>query len=215
MKKLESSFKNMVIVLGCITIVAAGALGWINGLTAEPIRLAAIAKQEQAIRLVSPGYDNQPVQEKYELTDYEGNILTCFPIKKQGKILGVAIETFSMKGFNGEVRLMLGLRPDGVINNYEVLKQTETPGLGTQMTSWFKTEKNKQSILNKNPGKDKIWVAKDGGDIDAITAATITSRAFLDAVDRAYRAYMEHCGNVVDIVTTATIEEKEAQNEKE
>jgi electron transport complex protein RnfG len=215
MKKLKSSFKNMVLVLACITIVAALALGWVNELTSEPIRLAAIAKQEQAIRMVSPGFDNEPVQEQYELTDYEGNILTCFPIKKQGKLLGVAIETFSMKGFNGEVRLMLGLKPDGIINNYEVLKQTETPGLGTQMTYWFKTDKNNQSILNKDPGKEKVWVAKDGGDIDAITAATITSRAFLDAVDRAYRAYMEHSGNVVDVVTTATIEEKEAQNEEE
>lgn len=215
MKKLESSFKNMVLVLGGITIVAAAALGWVNGLTSEPIRLAAIAKQEKAIRIVSPEFDNQPVQEQYELSDYEGNRLVCFPIKKEGKLLGVAIETFSMKGFNGEVRLMLGLKPDGIINNYEVLKQSETPGLGTQMTYWFKTDKNKQSILNKDPGKDKVWVAKDGGDIDAITAATITSRAFLDAVDRAYRAYMEHGGTVVDVVTTATIEEKEAQNEEE
>jgi len=209
MKKLESSFKNMVLVLGSISIVAAAALGWINELTSEPIRLAAIARQEKAIRMVSPEFDNQPVEEQFELIDYEGNSLICFPVKKEGKLLGVAIETFSMKGFNGEVRLMLGLKPDGSINNYEVLKQSETPG--TQMTYWFKTDKNNQSILNKDPGKDKVWVDKDGGDIDAITAATITSRAFLDAVDRAYRAYMEHGGTVVDVVTTATIEEKEAQ----
>lgn len=215
MKKLESSFKNLVLVLAGITMLTAGLLAWVNKLTAEPIRLAAIAKQEQAIRLVSPDFDNQPVQEQYILIDYEDNELTCFPIKKQNELVGVAIETFSMKGFNGEIRLMLGLKIDGVIHNYEVLNQSETPGLGTQIVDWFKTDKNKQSIINKDPGTDKVWVSKDGGDIDAVTAATITSRAFLDAVDRAYRAYMEHRGMAVDVVTTATIEEREVQNEKE
>lgn len=215
MKKLESSFKNLVLVLAGITMLTAGLLAWVNKLTAEPIRLAAIAKQEQAIRLVSPDFDNQPVQEQYILIDYEDNELTCFPIKKQNELVGVAIETFSMKGFNGEIRLMLGLKIDGVIHNYEVLNQSETPGLGTQIVDWFKTDKNKQSIINKDPGIDKVWVSKDGGDIDAVTAATITSRAFLDAVDRAYRAYMEHRGMAVDVITTATIEEREEQNEKE
>lgn len=86
MKKLESSFKNMVLVLGSISIVAAAALGWINELTSEPIRLAAIARQEKAIRMVSPEFDNQPVEEQFELIDYEGNSLICFPVKKEGKL---------------------------------------------------------------------------------------------------------------------------------
>lgn len=191
MKKLQSSFINMVLVLGVISILAASLLAYMHELTAEPIRLANLAKQENAIKEVSPAFDNSPVAEKYQVTDADGNVLNCYPAKKNGELVATAVESFSDKGFNGHIQVMVGFTPDGSIYNYSVLKQSETPGLGTKMVTWFKTDKNKQSIVGKNPAQDRMVVSKDGGDIDAITAATISSRAFMDAINRAYSAYEE------------------------
>jgi len=209
MAKLESTLKNMVVVLCGISIFAAGALGLVYDLTLEPIRLAELAKQETAIRDVTPGFDNAPVKEKYTLISPEGDSLTCFPAKKDGKLTGVAIESYTKKGFHGEIKVMVGLYPDGRIFNYSVIKHAETPGLGSKMDVWFKTDKKKQDILGLDPGKDKVWVSKDGGSVDAITAATITSRAFLDAVDRAYRSYMASLNVDPDAHTSASAQKKE------
>jgi len=73
-----------------------------------------------------------------------------------------------------------------------VLEQKETPGLGTKMVDWFKTDKGNQNVRGKNPVTNKLTVNKDGGEVDAITAATISSRAFLDAVHNAYNAYAKN-----------------------
>ncbi|MDD2611869.1 MAG: RnfABCDGE type electron transport complex subunit G [Bacteroidales bacterium] len=223
MAKLESSFKNMALALTGISIFAAAALGVVYKLTLEPIKATEIAKQEMAIREVMPHFNNAPVAEKYMLISPEGDSLMCFPAKQDGKLTGVAIESYSNKGFHGKIKVMVGLDPNGKILNYSVINHTETPGLGSKMTDWFKTDKNKQNILGLDPGKDKIWVSKDGGDVDAITAATISSRAFLDAIDRAYRSYMTQKNAAVDTMksivrqtsTSAEYKDKGGSNEKE
>ncbi|MBQ5388962.1 MAG: FMN-binding protein, partial [Paludibacteraceae bacterium] len=70
---------------------------------------------------------------------------------------------------------------------YVVLEQAETPGLGALMSTWFcNPDKPKSNILGKNPATTNFSVSKDGGDVDAITASTITSRAFLEVVFKAY-----------------------------
>lgn len=189
MKKLQSTFWNMALVLGGVCLVAAALLAWVNELTAEPIRLADLAKQETAIKVVSPLFDNQPVLEKCTVFLSGEDSIVCYPARLKGELVGVAVESYSDNGFNGRISVMVGFRADGSVYNYSVLKQSETPGLGNKMLTWFKTDKNRQSILGKNPAADNISVSKDGGDIDAITAATISSRAFMDAVNRAYRAY--------------------------
>ncbi|MDD4922042.1 MAG: RnfABCDGE type electron transport complex subunit G [Bacteroidales bacterium] len=209
MAKLESSFKNMVLVLCGISILAAGALGVVYDLTQEPIKAAELANQEAAIKAVTSGFNNAPVKEKYVLISPEGDSLMCFPAKQDGKLTGVAIESFSNKGFHGEIKVMVGLDPSGKILNYSVVKHTETPGLGSKMSDWFKTDKNRQSILGLDPGKNKVWVSKDGGEVDAITAATITSRAFLDAIDRAYRSYMASLNVELDARTGASAQKAE------
>lgn len=79
---------------------------------------------------------------------------------------------------------MVGFNPDGTIANYSVLEHKETPGLGSKMDTWF-TKNNKGDVVGKNPGTNGLKVSKDGGEVDAITAATISSRAFLDAINRA------------------------------
>jgi len=124
-----------------------------------------------------------------------GDKLEFYPAKKGNELVGTAVKTFTTNGFSGYIWIMVGFTPDGSINNYSVLEHKETPGLGTKMADWFKPTdpaKAKASIINKNPGTTNFTVSKDGGDIDAITAATISSRAFLDAVQTAYNEYAKN-----------------------
>lgn len=195
MAKTESNLINMVLALLIITLVAGGTLGMVYKVTKEPIAAAKLAKQKTAIESVVPGFDNNPTDEAYELTSAEGYLLKVFPCKKGSELLGVAISSKTMKGFSGEIKLMVGLKPDGSIINYSVLEHKETPGLGSKMQEWFNsTEKPSQSVLGKNPSTDNLTVSKDGGDVDAITAATISSRAFLDAITIAYNTYTKEGG---------------------
>ena len=113
--------------------------------------------------------------------------MVFYPAKKDGQLVGTAVKTFSNNGFGGKIWLMIGFYPDGSIYNYSVLEHKETPGLGSKMDFWF-TKCGKGNIIGKKPGITGLKVRKDGGDVDAITAATISSRAFLDAVNRASAA---------------------------
>jgi len=117
---------------------------------------------------------------------------------------GVAIEAVA-DGFGGLIRIMVGFAEDGTILGYEVLEQQETPGLGTHMVDWFKNPEKPGSNIIGMQITEKLKVSKDGGQIDAITAATISSRAFLKAVNRAYKKFMkEEKGIDVEACTGAS-----------
>ena len=170
-KKLESNFTNMVVVLFSVTLIASAAVGYVYSLTAGPIEAAKQAKQVNAIREVIPGeFDNDPNADVWKSQTADGGELEFYPAKKNG--------------FGGKIWLMVGFNPDGSVANYSVLEHKETPGLGSKMDVWF-TSNGKGNITGKTPGTQGLKVSKDGGDVDAITAATISSRAFLDAVNRA------------------------------
>ncbi|MFA8436555.1 MAG: RnfABCDGE type electron transport complex subunit G [Marinifilaceae bacterium] len=209
--KKESTFINMVLVLFIVTLVASASLGYVYELTKGPIEAAKLAKKLKAIKEVVPAFDNNPDSEMYEVEMPDGGKLEFYPAKKGEQLVGTAIKTYTNKGFSGLVWVMVGLKPDGSINNYSILEHKETPGLGTKMADWFKSDDpkmKKSDIRGKNPSKINFTVSKDGGDVDAITAATISSRAFLDAVQRAYNAYAQKnlgggAGNV-EAYTSAT-----------
>ena len=188
-KKLESSFKNMVLVLFLVTLVSSAAVGVVNSLTSGLIEKVKIEKQVQASRAVVPAFDNDPMTEK-QIVEVDGGKLEFYPAKANGQLVGTAIKTFTNNGFSGLVELMVGFTPDGSVYNYSVLSHKETPGLGSKMDAWF-VKGAKGDITGKTPGTQGLQVSKDGGDVDAITAATISSRAFLDAVNRAAKALAE------------------------
>lgn len=97
---------------------------------------------------------------------------------------GTPVEV-TVDGFGGKVTIMFGLAADGTVLGYEVLSQQETPGLGTHMVEWFKNaDKPGQCVIGRKATGD-MKVSKDGGDVDAITAATISSRAFVEALNKA------------------------------
>lgn len=184
---MKSTLFNMVAVLFSITLIASAGVGAVNMITVEPIAAAKAAATEQALGQVLPAF---------EATTTEDLTIDDLPIKvytaKQGDaVVGYAVETMTKSGFSGVVKLMVGFLPDGTVNNVNVLQQAETPGLGTKMCD----EGNpllgsiqNQKLEEKKLVDGKLAVKKDGGDVDALTAATISSRAYVDAVNRAWMA---------------------------
>lgn len=186
MKKLESSLKNMALALTGFSVVAGGLLGWVNDITTEPIAQANAKTLSDAIAVVVPEFDNNPAEAPEEV-DLDGVIYKVYKATKGGEFVGAAVESSSM-GFGGEIKVLVGFDTEGNIKDYSLLAHAETPGLGSKAADWFK-KGGKGDITGKNPGQTPLTVSKDGGEIDAITASTITSRAFLRAINNAYAAY--------------------------
>ena len=181
MEKLQSSFKNMVLSLVTISVVAAGALAGVYVLTQASIEAQKKAKQEAAILAVLP--EGATIAEPEEI-----NGLTVYKAYIDEQWVGTAVQT-EENGFGGPQKIMVGFDAEGNIINYEVLEHQETPGLGDHIAEWFKNaDKPGQNIIGRK-ATGAFTVSKDGGDVDAITAATISSRAFLTAINKAYAAY--------------------------
>jgi electron transport complex protein RnfG len=188
---IESNFKNMTLTLLTVTLLASGSLGFVYSLTKGPIEDAQTAKINEALRKVLPEFDNKPSVAKFT-REVDGGILTFYPAMKGGEPVGTAIQTFTKNGFSGQIDLMVGFLTDGSIYSIEVIAHKETPGLGDKMES-SKSDFSVQ-FKGKNPETFKLMVKKDGGDVDAITASTISSRAYCDAVLRAYNAFQKEGG---------------------
>ncbi len=179
MEKLKSSLTNMLLVLTLIAVVAGGALAMVNSVTAPQIEKINQENLAAGIKAVM-GSDDIQVAEPQEVEGF-----TSYAVSDaQGNALGCAV-TSSTNGFGGELKVLVGFDNAGNILGYTVLQTAETPGLGAKAADWFQ-KGQKGDIIGKNPGTCNFTVSKDGGDIDAITASTITSRAFLLAVKNAY-----------------------------
>ncbi|KAA6338188.1 Electron transport complex protein RnfG [termite gut metagenome] len=192
----------MLLVLTGITVISVGLLAYVNELTKDIIVEANKKALNEALKNVVPEFTNNPVSECDTLFSEKDGKKTVdfivYPAKNGDQLVGVAIESVSL-GFGGELKVLVGFDAEGNIYDYSLLSHSETPGLGSKAADWFK-EGNKGSIKGLNPGKKPLTVSKDGGEIDAITASTVTSRAFLSAVNKAYAAYK---GNT-DGTTSAT-----------
>jgi electron transport complex protein RnfG len=182
MAKINSSFKNMVLSLTLISLGASVALGFVHEFTKEPIELSKQNKKIEAIKKVVPEFTNDPADEMYKLPSEWGDSLEVYPAKRDNELVGYGIKAYSQKGYSGRITLVVGFKPEGTIYNITVLEQKETPGLGTKMV----LPEFKDQFNDKNPDSFILKVKKDGGEVDAITAATISSRAFCDAVQNAY-----------------------------
>jgi electron transport complex protein RnfG len=182
MAKTESTLKNMVLSLTLVALGASACLGFIYEITKGPIETTALNKKLDAIKLVVPDFNNNPDAEMFRLPTGDGDSLDVYPAKNDSVLIGYAVNTYTNNGFGGNITMMAGFKTDGTIINITVLTHKETPGLGTKMTE----PEFKYQFMNKNPKEFSLVVDKDGGPVDAITAATISSRAFCDAIQRAY-----------------------------
>ena len=207
-KKKESTLVNMLVALLVIAAVSGGVLGLVYGVTKDAIAEVDQKKNEAAIQAVLPLEGEITYKADTLSYDYEGTTLT-FPCNlaydANGNFQGAAVKT-SESGFGGKIDMMVGFLADGTIKGTSVLSHTETPGLGANMTGKFKDQ-----FVDKNPADFKLTVSKDGGDVDAITAATITSRAFSKAVDKAYKAFE---ANKAQFMNNAPVEEIVTETEE-
>ena len=182
---MKSTLFNMVMVLFVITLLASAGVGAVHMITEEPIAEARVKATREALKQVLPEFDET---EDTALT-VENLPVTVHTASEKGRVVGYAVESMTKNGFSGVIRLMVGFAPDGQILNIRVLEQAETPGLGTKMVD--AGNPLEKSFVGRNPAQMKLGVKKDGGDVDALTAATISSRAYVDAMARAYAAYKQ------------------------
>ena len=185
---MKSTLFNMVAVLFTITLIASAGVGAVNMITEQPIAEAKQAATTAALANVLPAFDDNSVSEQ----EIDGLPIKVYTATSGEAVVGYAVETLTKSGFGGSIRLMVGFLPDGNIYNVNVLEQAETPGLGSKMCD----EGNAliSSIKDKNVFTIEFKVKKDGGELDALTAATISSRAYYDAVARAKEAYLVASG---------------------
>ena len=207
-KKKESTLINMLVALLVIAAVSGGVLGLVYGVTKDAIAEVDQKKNEAAIQAVLPLEGEITYKADTLKYNYEGVDLT-FPCNlafdADGNFQGAAVKT-SEGGFGGKIDMMVGFAADGTIKGTSVLSHAETPGLGANMTGKFKDQ-----FVDKNPADFRLIVTKDGGDVDAITAATITSRAFSKAVDKAYQAFE---ANKAQFMNNAPVEEETPAEEE-
>lgn len=193
MKKLESTLLNMTLVLTGVAVITGGILAYVNNLTSGPIK----AQKEKVLAdgIMTVMESDDVIVEKTDTIrqkDDKGKETTYIIYKandSNGNNLGTAVES-TTGGFGGDLKVLVGFNSEGTILGYTILEHAETPGLGAKADKWFQ-KGEKGDIIGKNPS-EPLSVSKDGGQIDAITASTITSRAFLKAVNNAYLAYKTH-----------------------
>lgn len=185
MAKRESNFMNMFVTLLLVTLASSAALGFIYELTKKPIDDALMYKRTLAVQIVLPEFDNNPFENVMRVA-VDNDTLNVYQGRRDGEITGVAVET-SSPGYGGDIRLLVGFLPDGTITQVAVLEHKETAGLGDKILK-SKSDFPVQ-FEGKNPATFRLAVSKDGnGDVDAITASTISSRAYCAAVQKAYDA---------------------------
>lgn len=218
MKKLESSLTNMLLVLTLVSVVAAFLLAFVNQVTSSTIAQINAETLSAGIKSVlNIGADDQITTNEKDVDGF-----TVYEVTRDGDWVGTAVKSTDKSGFGGDIEVLVGFNEEGKILGYEVLKHAETPGLGARAGEWFRTATSGEvkevgvlskiffgnpdpagshNIIGRNIADGELKVSKDGGDIDAITASTITSRAFLNAVNNAYKVYK---GNVSDVNSSAT-----------
>lgn len=184
---MKSSFKNMVIVLTATAAVMGAVLALVHEVTAEPVHQAEINAKNEALAMVLPEFDNDPSATMQTLTvDGESRPVQIYTGKKGDDVCGIAVESYTSEGFSGDIIVMVGFDTEGKLTGYKVLQHAETPGLGAKADDWFRDPTDSRSVIGTS---SDIALKKDNGEIDGITAATITSRAFVDAVNRARKAF--------------------------
>ena len=206
MEKLKSSITNMALVLTGVAVITGGILAYVNNLTSGPIAQQKEKALADGIKAVMGGGELSVAKtDTVRQNDEKGKEMTYIIYQTQDsqkKDLGAAVES-TTQGFGGDLKILVGFDPEGNILGYTLLEHAETPGLGAKADLWFQ-KGAKGDIIGKNP-KEQLVVSKDGGQVDAITASTITSRAFLLAVNNAYKAYK---ATPVDGVSGATEQKK-------
>ena len=179
---VKSSFKNMVLCLFVICMVCSALLAGVYALTKETIAVGDAQRNEAANKEVLP--DGAVIMDKLTL---EGNesIEYIKAMRADSTIVGYVVDV-ATTGFGGPIKMKVGFNVDGIVWNVKVLSHAETPGLGAKCTE----PAFSKQFCKLDPSDEKnLKVKKDGGNLNAITASTITSRAYADGVAQAVEVF--------------------------
>jgi electron transport complex protein RnfG len=207
---------RMIVVLTLISAVSSLGLAAFNNYT-QPIikfneKTAMISRQLSKVMSDSAapdpcvkakaGFDNDPSKETLCVSGTE--VYRC---RKGGEIMGYAFKTIGDQAYGGTITCLVGLSPKGKVMGVEIVKHAETPGLGSEIENctWRK------QFVGKGPGDMKWQVKKDGGDVDALSGATISSRAVLRCISRAQELLKE---NLDRLPEAAPMSDRETCNAK-
>ncbi len=187
--------KEILKLMFALTLISSAAgllLGYTNRVTTEPIASARQKETTEALKAVLTEFDNDPARNVCQY-DQDGRSWSFHVARKNGKFTGVAFETSSAKGYGGDIVIMVGITAAGTVKNIRILSQHETPGLGTKVAEIpFKSQ------FVDRPIEGTVWaVKKDKGDFDAVTGATISSRAVLEALREGLEFYRSHQAEII------------------
>lgn len=187
MQKIKSTFLNMTVIMTAVAIISAAAVTYVYQLTLPAVTENLKKAEVEAISdIFGDEFDNNPIAEKTAVPMKKGvKELNIYPLRKQDMIYAIAVKSYTNKGFGGELEIMTGFYINGTMAGYKILNHKETPGLGSKI---MENEFMSQFIGLKIEG-GKLKLRKEGGQIDGITSATISSKALLDAVNNAKKAY--------------------------
>ncbi len=182
MKRLESTLPNMFIVLTLIALISGSLLALTYAQTAPILEEQARQRRIRAVAEVVPEFDNAPTEEsRFSESDPD---LEIFPARRGDELVGTAVRSIAENGYGGNIELMVGFDAEGTVTGVSILRHQETPGLGAKITD----QEFRDRFAGLRPEDEPVAVTHDGGAVDAITAATVSSRAVADAVQRAWNA---------------------------
>ncbi|MDQ6990792.1 MAG: RnfABCDGE type electron transport complex subunit G [Mariprofundaceae bacterium] len=173
---------HMIKALLMVAVFSTIFLGVTNMLTRAPIAQAERQALMDALMQVLPKHSNNPLQDTRQITLPKHKHATTFYVSRnQDKSMsGIAWETIAPDGYNGSIRILMAVRPDGSLNAVRITHHQETPGLGDGMmnVSWL------DHFVDKSLANTRWAVKKDGGEFDQFTGATITPRAVVKAIKK-------------------------------
>ncbi|MBQ8465341.1 MAG: RnfABCDGE type electron transport complex subunit G [Alphaproteobacteria bacterium] len=192
MARKNKEMTRLIKVILTVAVVSGLVLSFIHLLTEKPIQEAQNKLISESMKeVVAAEFNNEPFKEKIIVKRGKAKY-TIYPARQDGYVTSLIMKTHSNKGYGGRLDVLVGFSLDGAVGNYKVIKHQETPGLGSKVND----ESFKKNIIGKKPNEESFKVRQDGGEIDAITGATITSRALIDAIQRAYQGYLKfNAGN--------------------
>ena len=187
MAKKSSSVYRIIKIMLVVALISAALLAVCHKVTEQPIKQAQDNLIAEGInQVITSEFNNNPFEEKINIRR-DKELFTLYPARKDGYITSIVMKSHSNKGFGGRLDVIVGFLLDGTVSGFQVVKHQETPGLGSKVNE----PTFKKGVIGKNPANENFKVRQDGGEIDAITGATITSRALIDAIQKAYRGYLK------------------------
>ncbi len=194
----QASLKNGII-LGLFALVSTGLIAAVYLITKDKIAQeveASVARRLNEIVLKTE-YDNDVYHDCKFVTNQDllgsKEPQKVYRMRNKNRDYAIILSTVAPDGYAGKIKLIVGIYRDGSLAGVRVTEHKETPGLGDKIdrekSEWIE-QFNKRSLKNSPAA---MWkVKKDGGDFDALTGATITPRAIINAVYKALGYYQHH-----------------------